>query len=134
MPITLFNSIASWLLRKRYHQIELFLKYPLDVQDEVLHQLLDFSKDTMVGKQYGFQDSPKYDEFRNRVPIVTYEDIAPLIERTRRGEQNLFWPTAINGLQRAVERPMPRANLSRSVRKLWRIATINPARTCCASI
>ncbi len=95
MPITLFNSIASWLLRKRYHQIELFLKYPLDVQDEVLHQLLDFSKDTMVGKQYGFQDSPKYDEFRNRVPVVTYEDIAPLIERTRRGEQNLFWPTAI---------------------------------------
>ncbi|MAU17341.1 MAG: hypothetical protein CMH46_17580 [Muricauda sp.] len=95
MPITIFNSIASWLLRKRYHQIELFLKYPLDVQDEVLHQLLDFSKDTMVGKQYGFQDSPKYDEFRNRVPIVTYEDIAPLIERTRRGEQNLFWPTAI---------------------------------------
>jgi len=95
MPIPLFNSIASWLLRKRYHQIELFLKYPLDVQDEVLRQLVDFSKDTMIGKQYGFQDLPKYDEFRNRVPIVTYEDVAPLIERTRRGEQNLFWPTSI---------------------------------------
>ncbi len=95
MPIPLFNSIASWLLRKRYHQIELFLKYPLDVQDEVLRKLLDFSKDTMIGGQYGFQDLPKYDEFRNRVPIVTYEDIAPMIERTRRGEQNLFWPTSI---------------------------------------
>lgn len=95
MPIPLFNSIASWLLRKRYHQIELFLKYPLDVQDEVLRQLMDFSKDTMIGKQYGFQDLPKYEEFRSRVPIVTYEEIAPLIERTRRGEQNLFWPTTI---------------------------------------
>jgi hypothetical protein len=95
MPIPLFNSIASWLLRKRYHQIELFLKYPLDVQDEVLRKLLDFSKDTMIGRQYGFPDLPKYDEFRNRVPIVTYEDIAPMIERTRRGEQNLFWPTSI---------------------------------------
>ncbi|UBZ12644.1 GH3 auxin-responsive promoter family protein [Flagellimonas marinaquae] len=95
MPIPLFNSIASWLLRKRYHQIELFLKYPLDVQDEVLRQLLDFSQDTMIGKKYGFQDLPKYEEFRNRVPIVAYEDIAPLIERTRRGEQNLFWPTTI---------------------------------------
>ncbi|NVN19658.1 hypothetical protein GUA46_15025 [Muricauda sp. HICW] len=95
MPIPLFNSIASWLLRKRYHQIELFLKYPLDVQDEVLRQLLDFSQDTMIGKQYGFKDLPKYEEFRNRVPIVAYEDIAPLIERTRRGEQNLFWPTSI---------------------------------------
>ncbi|WP_431163258.1 GH3 auxin-responsive promoter family protein [Flagellimonas beolgyonensis] len=95
MPIPLFNSIASWLLRKRYHQIELFLKYPLDVQDEVLRQLMDFAEDTMIGKQYGFRDMPKYDEFRNRVPIVSYEDIAPLIERTRRGEQNLFWPTNI---------------------------------------
>jgi len=95
MPITLFNSIASWLLRKRYHQIELFLKYPLDVQDEVLRQLMDFADDTMIGRQYGFRDMPKYDEFRNRMPIVSYEDVAPLIERTRRGEQNLFWPTNI---------------------------------------
>ncbi len=95
MPIPLFNSIASWLLRKRYHQIELFLKYPLDVQDEVLRQLLDFSQETMIGKQYGFKDLPKYEEFRNRVPIVGYEDVAPMIERTRRGEQNLFWPTTI---------------------------------------
>ena len=95
MPIPLFNSIASWLLRKRYHQIELFLKYPLDVQDEVLRQLMDFAEDTVIGKQYGFRDQLKYDEFRNRVPIVSYEDVAPIIERTRRGEQNLFWPTTI---------------------------------------
>lgn len=95
MPIPLFNSIASWLLRKRYHQIELFLKYPLDVQDEVLRQLVDFSQDTMIGKEYGFKDLPKYEEFCNRVPLVSYEDVAPLIERTRKGEQNLFWPTTI---------------------------------------
>ncbi|WP_108424371.1 GH3 auxin-responsive promoter family protein [Flagellimonas amoyensis] len=95
MPIPLFNSIASWLLKKRYHQIELFLKYPLDVQDEVLRQLMDFSQDTMIGKQYGFRDLPKYEEFCNRVPLVSYEDVAPLIERTRKGEQNLFWPTTI---------------------------------------
>jgi hypothetical protein len=29
------------------------------------------------------------------VPIVTYEQFEPLIERSRRGEQNLFWPTEI---------------------------------------
>nr|WP_299339912.1 GH3 auxin-responsive promoter family protein [Allomuricauda sp.] len=95
MPIPLFNSIASWLLRKRYHQIELFLKYPLDVQSEVLSYLVDFSKDTVLGRQYGFGDRLGYDTFRERVPLVNYEDIADLIERTRRGEQNLFWPTHI---------------------------------------
>ncbi|TAI46984.1 GH3 auxin-responsive promoter family protein [Flagellimonas allohymeniacidonis] len=95
MPIPLFNSIASWLLRKRYHQIELFLKYPLDVQSEVLSYLIDFSKDTVMGKQHGFGDRLKYEAFRERVPLVEYEDIATLIERTRKGEQNLFWPTNI---------------------------------------
>ncbi len=95
MPIPLFNSIASWLLKKRYHQIELFLKYPAEVQQEVLQQLVDLARDTEVGKMHGFESIPDYTTYAERVPIVTYEELEPLIERTRRGEQNLFWPTSI---------------------------------------
>lgn len=95
MPIPLFNSIASWLLKKRYHQIELFLKYPDEVQEEVLLQLLEIAEDTEIGKTYDFESINSYDTFRKRVPIRSYEEIEPLIERTRRGEQNVFWPTAI---------------------------------------
>ncbi|KKL80815.1 hypothetical protein LCGC14_2000970, partial [marine sediment metagenome] len=95
MPIPIVNSIASWLLKKRYHQIELFLKYPSEVQEEVLQQLLDTARDTEIGKQYEFESISNYTTFRERVPIVSYEEMQPLIERTRRGEQNLFWPTSI---------------------------------------
>lgn len=95
MPIPLFHSIASWLLKKRYHQIELFLKYPAEVQQEVLQQLLDFADETEVGLRYGFEDVSRYETFAERVPVVCYEEIEPMIERTRRGEQNLFWPTEI---------------------------------------
>jgi hypothetical protein len=95
MPIPLFNSIASWLLRKRYHQIELFLKYPADVQLEVLQQLTYFAKGTEIGKQYDFMSINGYKDFSERIPIVQYEEIAPTIERTRLGEQNIFWPTQI---------------------------------------
>jgi len=95
MPIPLFNSIASWLLKKRYHQIELFLKYPGEVQEEVLHQLLEIAKDTEIGKKYDFESIANYETFTERVPIVSYEEIEPLIERTRKGEQNIFWPTSI---------------------------------------
>ncbi len=95
MPIPLFNSIASWLLKKRYHQIELFLKYPAEVQQEVLQQLLHLAKDTEMGLRYEFETISDYQTYANRVPIVTYEEMEPLIERTRRGEQNLFWPTSI---------------------------------------
>ncbi len=95
MPIPLFNSIASWLLKKRYHQIELFLKYPGEVQEEVLHQLLEIAEDTEIGKKYDFESIANYETFSQRVPIVSYEEIEPLIERTRKGEQNIFWPTSI---------------------------------------
>jgi hypothetical protein len=95
MPIPLFNSIASWLLKKRYHQIELFLKYPEEVQEEVLLQLLEFAEDTEVGRKYDFESIESYSVFKERLPIVSYEEIEPIIERTRKGEQNLFWPTKV---------------------------------------
>ena len=44
MPLPIVNSIASWFLKKRIHQIDLFLKYPIDVQDELLKGLIH--KDT----------------------------------------------------------------------------------------
>ncbi len=95
MAIPLFNSIASWLLKKRYHQIELFLKYPEEVQEEVLMQLLSIAKDTEVGRKYDFKSIYNYEVFKNRIPVTSYEDIEPDIERTRKGEQNIFWPTSI---------------------------------------
>lgn len=95
MPIPLFNSIASWLLKKRYHQIELFLKYPEEVQEEVLLQLLEYAEDTEIGRKYDFDSIEHYADFKERLPIVSYEEIEPIIERTRRGEQNLFWPTKV---------------------------------------
>ncbi|EIJ38825.1 GH3 auxin-responsive promoter-binding protein [Galbibacter orientalis DSM 19592] len=95
MSIPLFNSIASWLLKKRFHQMELFLKYPGEVQTEVLIQLMSVAKDTEMGKKYVFSEIESYATFADRVPIVRYEDIEPMIERARKGESNIFWPSNI---------------------------------------
>ncbi|CAL2089115.1 GH3 auxin-responsive promoter [Tenacibaculum sp. 190524A02b] len=95
MAFTFINSIISWFLKKRKHQVELFLKYPIDVQNEVLHKLLNTARSTEVGKQYGFPSIGSYEEFATKVPIQKYESIEPLIERCRKGEQNIFWPSQI---------------------------------------
>jgi len=95
MPIPLVNSIASWFLKKRFHQIELFIKYPIEVQEELLHQLLSHAKNTEIGLQYDFASIKSYREFTQRVPICHYEDIAPDIERSRKGESNIYWPGPI---------------------------------------
>ncbi|MFD2725149.1 GH3 auxin-responsive promoter family protein [Hyunsoonleella rubra] len=95
MPIPLVNSIASWFLKKRFHQIELFLKYPNEVQNELLLTLIDFAKNTEIGRQYGFNSIKDYKTFAERVPIKNYDGWQDIIERSRRGEPNLFWPTPI---------------------------------------
>ena len=95
MPFPIVNSIISWFLKKRKHQIELFLKYPIDVQQELLLKLLNTAKNTEFGKKHGFSFIKNYEEFAITIPIQQYESIEPLIERCRKGEQNLFWPTNI---------------------------------------
>ena len=95
MPIPIINSIASWVLKQRIHQIELFLKYPNEVQEELLMNLIRRAENTVIGAQYEFSSINSYTTFSERVPVSTYEDLQPLIERTRQGEQNVFWDTPI---------------------------------------
>ena len=95
MPIPIINSIASWVLKQRIHQIELFLKYPNEVQEELLMNLIRRAENTVIGAQYDFSTITSYTTFSERVPVSSYEDIQPLIERTRQGEQNVFWDAPI---------------------------------------
>lgn len=95
MPIQLINSFASWVLKQRIHQIELFLKYPNEVQEELLMNLIASAKNTVLGRQYDYDSINSYATFAERIPVSTYEELQPLIERTRQGEQNVFWESPI---------------------------------------
>ena len=95
MPIPIFNSVASFFLKRRISQIELFKDYPIEVQQEVLRKMIVYSIDTEIGKKYDFKTIRHYNDFRERLPTVTYEEIYEDIERNRKGEQNIFWRTPI---------------------------------------
>jgi len=95
MALSIIHSVASWILKKRIHQIELFLKYPNEVQSELLFSLLRNAENTLYGRKYDFLSIRSYQTFSERIPIITYEDFQPYIERARRGEQNVFWNSPI---------------------------------------
>jgi len=80
-------------MKKRIHDIELFIKYPHEVQQELLNGLLFKASRTEYGKKFNFEGISNREQFRQNVPIVTYEDLYPYIERLMAGEQNLLWPT-----------------------------------------
>jgi hypothetical protein len=95
MKFLFVNSILSWFLKKRKHQLDLFIKYPAEVQHELLSNLLKTARDTELGLQYSFRDILTHDQFSKIVPIKKYESIEPMLERTRKGEHNIFWPSHI---------------------------------------
>ncbi|MFN3918476.1 MAG: GH3 auxin-responsive promoter family protein [Flavobacteriales bacterium] len=90
-----FNSILSWLTKRRVKQIELFKKYPNEVQHDVFRYLINSARNTEWGQQYDYKSIESYKQFSDRLPIQDYDDVKPYVERLIKGEQNLLWCTPI---------------------------------------
>lgn len=93
--MTIFNSVFTWFMKKRIHQIELFMKYPNEVQEEWFEQLITRAENTEWGKKHHYKSITTLNEFKERVPIQTYDTLKPYIERMLHGEQNVLWPSEI---------------------------------------
>lgn len=93
--MALINSVLSWLMQKRMHQIDLFIKYPHDVQNEWFKKLLNSAKNTEWGKKYDYKSITNADQFRERVPLNDYDSLKAYIHRQRLGEQNILWSSDI---------------------------------------
>jgi hypothetical protein len=91
----LISHFVNWLNIKRIHQMELFKKYPLDVQREQLFKNLDRASNTEWGKKYGFNSIKNIEAFRERVPLSSYEALHDEIQRLLKGEKNVMWPGTV---------------------------------------
>lgn len=85
-------SVIKWINTKRLSQIDLFRKYPAETQQEVLSRLISASRETTWGREHGYASVRNQGQFCKNVPIQSYEELVPLIERLRAGEKNLLWP------------------------------------------
>ena len=95
MVFSFLNTVMSWFLKKRIHQIDLFKKYPIEVQNENLLSIIKSAKNTEFGKNYEFSTIDNYQTFASRVPLTNYEEFSSKIKRTINGEQNIFWHESI---------------------------------------
>ena len=93
--MAILNSILGWIIKKRMHQIELFMKYPCEVQEELLRKLISTAEHTQWGEHFEYQSIDNFKTFSERVPVVTYDQLQPQVERIMKGEQNILWPSEI---------------------------------------
>lgn len=90
--MALLNSVISWINIKRIFQIQLYRDHPHEIQNETLLGLLNNARRTEWGKSHRFSDISTVKDFQEAVPIQTYDDIKPFVERLRAGEKDLLWP------------------------------------------
>lgn len=93
--MTIVNSFLSWYMKKRMHQIELFMKYPDEVQEEWFASLVNDSMNTQWGKKYDYRTIENVNQFKERIPVQNYDSLKPYINQMLNGEQNVLWPSEI---------------------------------------
>ena len=93
--MAILNSLIAWRIKKRIHQMDLFIKFPNEVQRDCLMSLLEKAKNTEWGQRYNFGEIKSYEQFKNRIPLQNYESLKEDIFRVRNGEKNIIWPSDI---------------------------------------
>jgi hypothetical protein len=86
---------VNLLKKRRINQIAHFRKYPVETQNDVLSGLIDKARATEWGRKYDYPSVSSARDFQSRVPVQSYEDFIPWMERLRNGESDILWPGKI---------------------------------------
>ncbi|RIV27631.1 hypothetical protein DYU11_04820 [Fibrisoma montanum] len=93
--MTLLNTTLKWLLERRLPRIEAMKKHPGEVQQRVFNQLIRRGRRTEWGRRHHYNSIQTVRDFQQRVPVSSYEDLFPYIERVMKGESNVLWPSPV---------------------------------------
>ena len=96
MAFPLVNSVASWFLKKRFHQIELFIKYPYEVQSELLSNLIFNNRNSLFQKKIKELVNDKkskevniFKSINKSIPLSLLNEIEDYINKLRISTTNL---------------------------------------------
>ncbi len=68
------------------------LKYAQNIQERALREYIARAGGTLYGKKMRISGIKSVKEFQKNIPIQTYEDFSPYIERIKNGEKNVLFP------------------------------------------
>ncbi|MFZ4456379.1 MAG: GH3 auxin-responsive promoter family protein [Bacteroidales bacterium] len=89
------TSLLFSTFGKRINEIKALYARPAETQQAQLQHLIAMAKQTEWGKQFDYQHIKTYEDFAQRVPLQTYEEVKPYVTRMLNGEKNLIWPSKI---------------------------------------
>ena len=84
------NKANAQAATEDYEAILRETECPRKTSEETLLRILADNADTEYGRRYGFSSIHSIEEYRKKVPVITYDDIAEDLERMLRGEKNIL--------------------------------------------
>lgn len=90
-----FTDIIRYFLCKRLNDFEEFATNPEKVQMGVLRRLINDAAGTEWGRNHNYSNIKDYERYAASVPLQTYDDIKPYVDRMRNGEKNVLWHSDI---------------------------------------
>jgi len=97
----IFNTIISWVIKKRIHRINKFINKPIKSQNKLLKELVKKSKNTIWGKKYNYDKIYNYTDFQKKVPVQSYEDIETYVNLIRSGHKKVLWKKKVLSLAKS---------------------------------
>lgn len=95
------NSLGNHFLQKRLRKLDEMKSRPVAFQEQTLQYLLEKGKKTAYGRDHRFENITNSAQFQERVPLVSYEDLLPYLDRLLKGEKNVLWPERIDHLAKS---------------------------------
>lgn len=93
--LPVFNDSLVWILKRRMARIDSFRRDPWPVQERQFRRLIAAGRSTLWGKEFGYRSIRSIADFQRQVPISSYEDLFPFIERVMKGEDRVLWPSPV---------------------------------------
>ena len=86
------TKLIGTFFKPRQKAIEQYAFRSEAIQDSVLRRLIRKAEGTEWGKMHDFRTIKGYQDFSERIPVQTYEEIKGYVDRMRHGEKNILWP------------------------------------------
>ena len=86
------TSIVSKVFLARQKELEKYQNEGEAMQMQALTGLVQRAKDTQYGRDHLFTTVKSYDDFRQTVPLNTYEELKQYIDQMRHGDRDVLWP------------------------------------------
>lgn len=89
------TSLLGGVFKSRQTHIEAYTHNSEEIQRHVMTHLVQQGQRTQYGKTWGMNNVRTYEDFANRMPVTTYEELKGPIDRMRHGEADVLWPGVV---------------------------------------